>query len=168
MTDNLYHLEECVKAAEQCVQTQDRAISQLATGIRDLPRLTAILHNERHFLLLPEPLLRQYKGELAEDLSPQIDTLIDRAEKAISRHEKRAGDLRQTLELVKNSSLDPATLPSSTNSTSTIAQSKPNSSARNPGKIPFDMKQLDAAQKRRFIMLKGKKDRLERELSKLS
>jgi hypothetical protein len=73
------------------------------------------------------------------------------------------------LELVKNSSLDPATLPSSSiNSTSSIAQSKPNSSARNPGKIPFDMKQLDAAQKRRFIMLKGKKDRLERELSKLS
>jgi hypothetical protein len=73
------------------------------------------------------------------------------------------------LELVKNSSLDPATLPSSSiNSTSSSAQSKPNSSARNPGKIPFDMKQLDAAQKRRFIMLKGKKDRLERELSKLS
>lgn len=72
------------------------------------------------------------------------------------------------LELVKNSSLDPATLPSSINSTSSIAQSKPNSSTRNPGKIPFDMKQLDAAQKRRFIMLKGKKDRLERELSKLS
>jgi hypothetical protein len=73
------------------------------------------------------------------------------------------------LELVKNSSLDPATLPSSSiNSTSSSAQLKPNSSARNPGKIPFDMKQLDAAQKRRFIMLKGKKDRLERELSKLS
>lgn len=34
MTDNLYHLEECVKAAEQCVQTvslsEDKLVSELA------------------------------------------------------------------------------------------------------------------------------------------
>ena len=72
------------------------------------------------------------------------------------------------LELVKQSSLDPETLPSNSTSRSLALGTTGSNVSRNPGKIPFDMKQLDAVQKRRFIMLKGKKDRLERELSKLS
>jgi hypothetical protein len=59
--------------------------------------LTYRIENNQHYLLLPAPLLNRYKTELADDLSPQIDQLIDRAEKSMGRYEKRAGDLRVTV-----------------------------------------------------------------------
>jgi hypothetical protein len=102
MGDNLYHLEECVRAAQQCVQTvssiaratftnptpnltpsllyhsfafqnpqcctqQERGIVQLTKGIKDLPRLTSILHNER---VSPRPQPSSHPHSPAPHLTP--------------------------------------------------------------------------------------------------
>lgn len=47
------------------------------------------------YLLLPDPLLQEYKTELADSLVPQINTLVERAEEVIQRDEKKMKSLEE-------------------------------------------------------------------------
>jgi hypothetical protein len=44
---------------------------------------------------LPDPLLQEYKTELADSLKPQINTLVERAEEVIQRDEKKMKSLEE-------------------------------------------------------------------------
>ncbi|KAJ9110254.1 hypothetical protein QFC19_001657 [Naganishia cerealis] len=119
MTDYLSFLGHCVAATEASVDTVARCITNLEPGVSDLPRLTKVLANEhvslhyprrlhwketkmldtQLYLLLPDPLLQEYKTELADSLVPQINTLVERAEEVIQRDEKKMKSLEERVSI---------------------------------------------------------------------
>lgn len=135
-------------------------IEKLQPGVRDMPRLSKILRNKHHFLLLPAPLLKQYKGELADSLSPQIETLIERAERILEREEAKKAGLKERLELLK--SAQPSTRPTAIKPI-TVKPMKPFPSSS----TTLDVKELNPMQRRKMMILKGKRERLEKEMARL-
>ncbi|KAJ9117580.1 hypothetical protein QFC22_004430 [Naganishia vaughanmartiniae] len=176
MTDYLSFLGSCVAATESSVDTIDRCIMNLQPGVSDLPRLTRVLANEHLYLLLPDPLLQEYKTELADSLVPQINTLVERAEEVIERDEKKMKSLEERLAIIranKNPSEQDAqqTNPSTARArtaTAFVSSSSAGGAAKNIPTPAFDAKSLNPAHRRKLVMLKGKRERLEKELARLS
>ncbi|KAJ9119425.1 hypothetical protein QFC24_005658 [Naganishia onofrii] len=177
MTDYLSFLGSCVAATESSVDTIDRCITNLQPGVSDLPRLTKVLANEHLYLLLPDPLLQEYKTELADSLVPQINTLVERAEEVIERDEKKMKSLEERLAIIR-ANKDPTDADTqqtkSTNArnpTITAFASSSSASAVAAKHAPtptFDVKSLNPAHRRKIVMLKGRRERLEKELARLS
>jgi hypothetical protein len=128
MADYLNFLGQCVRATEESVTTLEACITNLHPGVDDLPRLSKVLANEhvsscpllpqvsfitnqcepQLYLLLPDPLLQEYKTELADSLKPQINTLVERAEEVIQRDEKKMKSLEERVRLPSFPSIPPS------------------------------------------------------------
>ncbi|TFY67641.1 hypothetical protein EVJ58_g1491 [Rhodofomes roseus] len=67
-------------------------------GTYDLPRITKVLENEHIFLLIDEATVRRYKADLTDEIEPQINELISRAEKGLQILLKRESMLRAKVE----------------------------------------------------------------------
>ncbi|KAI0797105.1 Spc19-domain-containing protein [Abortiporus biennis] len=87
-------LRECVTAMEDCCDESHEAQEALRKGTYDLPRMTKVLENERVFLLIDEGTIRKYKADLTEEIEPQINELLSRAEKGLKLLNKREMALR--------------------------------------------------------------------------
>ncbi|KZT05555.1 uncharacterized protein LAESUDRAFT_625224, partial [Laetiporus sulphureus 93-53] len=76
-------LRDCVLAMEDCCEEAHAAQEIIRQGTQDLPRMTKVLENERVFLLVDESTVRKYKADLTDEIEPQINELIARAEKGL-------------------------------------------------------------------------------------
>ncbi|OSX59327.1 hypothetical protein POSPLADRAFT_1150991 [Postia placenta MAD-698-R-SB12] len=71
------YLRECVLAMEDCCEEAHEAQQILRQGTYDLPRMAKV------FLLIDEATVRRYKADLTDEIEPQINELISRAEKGL-------------------------------------------------------------------------------------
>ncbi|GHJ85019.1 hypothetical protein NliqN6_1421 [Naganishia liquefaciens] len=163
MADYLNFLGQCVTATEESVTTIEACITNLQPGVGDLPRLNKVLANEHLYLLLPDPLLQGYKAELADSLKPQINTLVERAEEVIQRDEKKMKSLEERLAIIRSNKTTSPTDPTPPSDPS-HQSAFPTTRSAPPS---FDMKALNPTQRRKMVMLKGKRERLERELARM-
>jgi len=85
----------------------------LRNGTFDLPRMSKVLENQRVFLLIDEATVRRYKADLADEIEPQINELIDRAEKGLNALNRREGLIQSKVEVAQAMQSKVATAPTS-------------------------------------------------------
>ncbi|KAK4688295.1 DASH complex subunit SPC19, partial [Tremellales sp. Uapishka_1] len=161
-SDYLTSLEDCVQATEACCLTMGNVIEKLAPGISDLPRLSRILQNRHHFLVLPLPAIQSQKTALAATIAPQIDQLIKKAEGLIEVEKARIGRMEERLQVLQS-----ARMPVSTPSMPIPEFETVDENDTTNRLVEIDMKGMTIAQRKKHAMLKSKRDRLEKELSRL-
>ncbi|GBE79794.1 DASH complex subunit SPC19 [Sparassis crispa] len=83
---------------EDCCEEAHDAQEIIRQGTYDLPRITRVLENERVFLLIDEATVRRYKADLTDEIEPQINELLSRAEKGLQILLKRESTLRTRVE----------------------------------------------------------------------
>lgn len=71
----------------------------LDAGIADLPRLSHVLSQTRHFELLPLSTLQTAQQGVIDELAPEVERLIGRVEAYVERLEVRERGLRARAEL---------------------------------------------------------------------
>ncbi|KAI0092133.1 Spc19-domain-containing protein [Irpex rosettiformis] len=133
------YLRECIAAMEDCCSEANESQKILRQGMYDLPRMSKILDSERVFLLTGESTVRKYKADLTDDLEPQINELLSRAEKGLKTLMKQQSMLQTKVE--------------NTQQTKSTARSTINTAG---------MKKLDV---RRLQMLVRQREHLEEELN---
>jgi len=90
-------------AMEDCCDEAQETQETIRKGTYDLPRMSKVLESERVFLLIDEATIRKYKADLIEEIEPQINELLSRAEKGLNILVKRESMLQTKLEGVKQS-----------------------------------------------------------------
>lgn len=88
---NLY---ACQIAADGCVDEADAALSSLRTSLSDVDRFKQITEFNRHFILVSESEVNTAKTQLANDIEPQIRSLVVRAEVALKALEQKQEQLK--------------------------------------------------------------------------
>ncbi|CAL1700300.1 unnamed protein product [Somion occarium] len=100
-------LRNCVQAMEDCCDEAHETQEILRQGTYDLPRMTKVLENERVFLLINEATIRKYKADLTDEIEPQINELLSRAEKGLRMLMKQESLLRTKVEGSKQQTAPP-------------------------------------------------------------
>ncbi|KAI0960155.1 hypothetical protein AcW1_004753 [Taiwanofungus camphoratus] len=95
------YLRECVLAMEDCCDEAHEAQEIIRQGTYDLPRMTKVLENERVFLLIDEATVRRYKADLTDEIEPQINELISRADKGLQILLRRESMLQSKVDTVQ-------------------------------------------------------------------
>ncbi|KAF9236210.1 Spc19-domain-containing protein [Melanogaster broomeanus] len=85
------NLRECVLAMEDCCEEAHEAQQLLRNGTFDLPRMNKVLESQKVFLLIDEGTVRKYKADLANEIEPQINELIERAESGLKAFRRKEG-----------------------------------------------------------------------------
>ncbi|ORY22033.1 Spc19-domain-containing protein [Naematelia encephala] len=176
-SDFLAHLEECISATESCSSTLQKGVERLEPGTKDLPRLTKILRNKHHYLLLPHPTIQSHTAALSTSLAPQIDALITKAENLVQGQSGRVDRLAERLSILQSARL-PRSNPTPIVDTDKTVKSTGLGPERGDEqgtegnqqscKIShLEMKDLSVGQRRKVVMLRGKRERLEKEREKL-
>ncbi|KAL9054934.1 MAG: hypothetical protein Q9162_003875 [Coniocarpon cinnabarinum] len=70
------------------------SLSILDAGTRDLPRLSQVLQQTRHFELTPSSALASAQEDVLSELVPEVERLLERVERVIERREGREEWLR--------------------------------------------------------------------------
>ncbi|WWC71026.1 uncharacterized protein I206_104979 [Kwoniella pini CBS 10737] len=176
-SDFLNALEDCVQATEGCSNILNNGLNKLNPGTKDLPRLTKIMNHKHHFLVLPEPTILAHKSALSTSLAPQIDQLIIKAENMVENEKLKLNTMEERfkiLESVKlpkqidNSKSLNLSLSSTTTTTTTTTNDELNKSQDISCKInDLNLKDLSILQRKKIMMLKNKRERLEKELERL-
>ncbi|CAE6438351.1 unnamed protein product [Rhizoctonia solani] len=82
--NHLSYLHATVQMVARCSSTLGEiADEQKTEGIHDLDRMMRIIENQRLFVLIDEPQLKAAQNQLEDEIGPQLNTLLERAEKAI-------------------------------------------------------------------------------------
>ncbi|WWD18754.1 hypothetical protein CI109_103209 [Kwoniella shandongensis] len=174
-SDFLNALEDCVQATEACTRTLQHGIDKLEPGTRDLPRLTKVMRHKHHFLVLPEPTISAHKSALATSLAPQIDQLISKAEHMVESEKAKVANLEERLRILESARL-PSSQPQTTKSSlhsSTFSSLSSNDTNNKQEKdtscqiVDLNMKDLSILQRKKVMALKQKRERLEREMTRL-
>lgn len=92
-------LAGCVASLSACCSILESSLSTLDQGISDFPRLIHVLQNTRHFELLPESVVLGAQNDLRDEIKPQREELLTRAQKALNQLERREYSLRSKKEL---------------------------------------------------------------------
>ncbi|OCF39702.1 DASH complex subunit SPC19 [Kwoniella heveanensis CBS 569] len=178
-SDFLNVLEDCVQATETCSKTLGNGIARFEGGTRDLGRLCKVMRHKHHYLVLPEPTIAAHKSALGASLAPQIEQLIVRAEGLVDSENAKVANLEERLRILESARLPPSSpqtglsfLSRSTRDTataSTTATTDNNVPADTSCKIAdVDMKGLNVLQRKKMMMLKQKRERLEKEMKRLA
>ncbi|WVQ84378.1 hypothetical protein IAT38_006530 [Cryptococcus sp. DSM 104549] len=162
-------LEDCVQATEGCARTLQAGIDKFEPGVRDLPRLTKVFKHKHHFLVLPEPTIMAHKSALAASLAPQIDQLIAKAEGAVDAEQTKVAHMEERLRILESARL-PAPEPIRPSSSglpggANTASQKTDTSCKI---ADLNVKELSILQRKKMMMLKQKRERLEKEMARLS
>lgn len=70
------------------------SLSILDAGISDLPRLSRVLAQTRHFELVPASALAAQQAAVVSELAPELEALLTRVEAHVERLERREQSLR--------------------------------------------------------------------------
>ncbi|EOQ99181.1 hypothetical protein E3P92_02712 [Wallemia ichthyophaga] len=87
-------LYACQIAADGCVDEADSALSNLRSTLSDVDRFRQITEFNRHFILVSESQVNNAKTQLANDIEPQIRSLVMRAEVALKSLQKKHAHLK--------------------------------------------------------------------------
>ncbi|RPD66869.1 hypothetical protein L227DRAFT_605313 [Lentinus tigrinus ALCF2SS1-6] len=85
-------------AMEDCCDEAHEAQEIIRQGTYDLPRMSKVLDSERVFLLIDESTVRRYKADLTDEIEPQINELLSRAEKGLQLLLKKESMLQTKVE----------------------------------------------------------------------
>ncbi|KAH7926808.1 hypothetical protein BV22DRAFT_1127924 [Leucogyrophana mollusca] len=105
------NLRECVLAMEDCCEEAHEAQQLLRNGTFDLPRMNRVLESQRVFLLIDEGTVRKYKSDLTDEIEPQINELIERAEKGLKALSRKEGLVQSKVEAAQAMQSRNATAP---------------------------------------------------------
>lgn len=75
------------------------SLSILDAGICDLPRLSKVVSQSRHFELLPSSTLAAAQASILAELTPEVASLLSRVEAHLERLERRESSLKARWEL---------------------------------------------------------------------
>ncbi|WVW84979.1 hypothetical protein I302_107015 [Kwoniella bestiolae CBS 10118] len=164
--DFLNALEDCVSATERCSSTLNEGLRKLEGGTGDLGRLTKVMRHKHHFLVLPEPTILAHKSALSTSLAPQIDQLIVRAEGMVEHEKSRVSTLEERL-IILQSARSPILdeLPNASLPSSLVEEKDPQDTSCKISDL--NLRELSILQRKKVMMLKQKRERLERELERL-
>ncbi|KAK9464460.1 DASH complex subunit Spc19 [Lipomyces arxii] len=95
----VYSLQGCVSSLRSSVDVLGSALTSLDSGVSDLPRMKTVLKTKRVFEVVPESEVECVKSSIAGQVEPQIIELLQRAESAISKLERRQKGLVSKAEL---------------------------------------------------------------------
>ncbi|THH27822.1 hypothetical protein EUX98_g6358 [Antrodiella citrinella] len=95
-------------AMQDCCDEAHETQEVLRQGTYDLPRISKVLENEQVFLLVDEGTIRRYKAELTDEIEPQINELVLRAEKGLKTLVKKEKQLRTKVEGVQLEQIAPS------------------------------------------------------------
>ncbi|KAI9634822.1 uncharacterized protein MKK02DRAFT_37697 [Dioszegia hungarica] len=175
--DLLSHLDDCVNFTEAAAASLQASLGRFEPGIRDLPRLSKILSNNHHFLVLPTTQVQSHQAAVSTSLAPQIENLIAKAEGAVASQVRKVAILEERLAIVQSARAVPTMvvqpdLPEAGDQEDEEGTEEENGEEGDGwgGKSKLDgleMRELTIAQRRKVIMLKGKRERLERERKEL-
>ncbi|WWC62879.1 uncharacterized protein I303_105477 [Kwoniella dejecticola CBS 10117] len=173
-SDFLNALEDCVQATEGCSRILNDGLNKFQPGTRDLPRLTKVMKHKHHFLVLPEPTILAHKSALSTSLAPQIDQLIVKAETMVDGEKSKVNTMEERLKILESAKIPPAEAEIQhanplSNSTNTSKSSAGQGTGTDTScKIAeLNMRDLSILQRKKVMMLKTKRERLEKELERL-
>jgi DASH complex subunit SPC19 len=127
----------------------------------------------QHFLVLPATHVQSHQSAVSHSLAPQIEALIVKAENAIASQSKKVSNLEERFAIVQSARVPPVavlpTLPAEDQGDrdqdiEDVDEGDSWGKSRLDG---LEIKELTVAQRRKVIMLKGKRERLERERREL-
>ena len=75
------------------------SLAILDAGISDLPRLSKVVSQTRHFELLPSSTLAAAQASILAELTPEVASLLSRVEAHLERLERRESSLKARWEL---------------------------------------------------------------------
>jgi len=96
------NLRDCVLALGNCGKQATQAKQILHDGCSDLPRIQRVVHHEKYFTLVSETTVREYKSDLRDVIEPQVNELIERAEKGLRVLERREASLRARADTISS------------------------------------------------------------------
>ncbi|KAH0835766.1 hypothetical protein J3R83DRAFT_9604 [Lanmaoa asiatica] len=96
---------------EDCCEEAHEAQQLLRNGTFDLPRMSKVLENQKVFLLVDEGTVRRYKADLADEIEPQINELIERAEKGLKILSRKQALIQSKVEAAQAMQSRAATAP---------------------------------------------------------
>ncbi|WVR06586.1 hypothetical protein IAU60_003618 [Kwoniella sp. DSM 27419] len=158
-------LEDCVEATEACTVTLQKGLERLEPGTRDLPRLTRVMKHKHHYLVLPEPTISAHKSALATSLAPQIDQLIVKAETQVDTEKSKVANLEERLRILEMARPKPAAQAQSAPSTAAVTCLPTDTGSKI---ADLNLRELSILQRKKVMMLKAKREKLEKELARLS
>ncbi|WVQ65350.1 uncharacterized protein L199_003526 [Kwoniella botswanensis] len=167
--DFLNALEDCVSATERCSNTLNASLNRLQVGTSDLPRLTKVMKHKHHFLVLPEPTILAHKSALSSSLAPQIDQLIVKAENMVEHEKSKVSTLEERLNILQ-SARSPRINSQPSNPISSpvsLAEETGNKQDTSCKISDLNLRELSILQRKKVMMLKQKRERLEKELERL-
>ncbi|KAI5828472.1 Spc19-domain-containing protein [Schizophyllum commune] len=77
-------ITECVANLEDSCEELHAAQEYLRQGTEDMPRMQKVLASTRVFHLIDEGTVKRYKKDVADELEPALNELLERAERALS------------------------------------------------------------------------------------
>lgn len=101
-------------AMEDCCEEAYAAQQLLRNGTFDLPRMQKVLESQRVFLLIDEGTVKKYKADLADEIEPQINELIDHAEQGLKSLRRKEGLIQSKVEAARALQSCAATAPTAT------------------------------------------------------
>jgi DASH complex subunit SPC19 len=132
----------------------------------------------QHFLLLPHPTILAHKSALSASLAPQIDQLIARAESLVESESGRLQRLEERLQILQSAKLPvveggvrhPGTFVGEGEREGGEGRGAQMKDGNDGGSRleGLDPKELNPAQRRKVAMLRGKRERLEKERAALA
>lgn len=87
-------LQPSLTSLQQSTALLNSSLSILESGTKDLPRLTRVLQQTRHFELTPASSLASAQQAVLAELVPEVERLLARVESVIERREGREEWLR--------------------------------------------------------------------------
>ncbi|KAI6127384.1 Spc19-domain-containing protein [Pisolithus croceorrhizus] len=95
------NVRECVSTMEDSCEEAYEAQQLLRNGTFDLPRMNKVLESQRVFLLIDEATVKRYRSDLADEIEPQVNELIDRAEQGLKLLRRKEGLVHSKVEAAK-------------------------------------------------------------------
>ena len=87
-------LQPSLASLKQSTSLLNNSLSILDQGTKDLPRLSKVLQQTRHFELTPSSSLASAQQAVLSELGPEVERLLARVEAVIERREGREEWLR--------------------------------------------------------------------------
>ena len=121
-------LAGCVASLSASCNVLQGSLSTLDQGIADFPRLIHVLQNTRHFEIIPESVVLEAQNDIRDEIAPQREELIARAQKALNQLERKEYSLKSKKELqevrLQQKPLKPRMTPRTVEATANSAENK--------------------------------------------
>ncbi|BFZ53175.1 DASH complex subunit spc19 [Savitreella phatthalungensis] len=143
-------LSGCVQSLSASCQILNSSLATLNQGISDFPRLCQVLQNTRHFELIPEAEVLDAQRDLQDEIGPQREELVNRANKALAQLERIEYSLQSKRDLQ-----------------AVRLQQRPSAAHTAPVQADEDADEEDPALAEQFRVLRRKKERLQYSLNRI-